>query len=64
MYCSFKYGEFEGDRNGRFFLDLTEEKLNEYITETKFEILEVVVTKDVRTDRSERWLNVVLKKYI
>ena len=64
MYCSFKYGEFEGDRNGRFFLDLTEEKLNEYIAETKFEILEVVVTKDVRTDRSERWLNVVLKKYI
>ena len=64
MYCSFKYGEFEGERNGRFFMDLTEERLSEYITETKFKILEVVVTKDVRIDRNERWLNVVLKKYI
>ena len=25
---SFKYGSFEGMRNGRYFTDMTEEKLN------------------------------------
>ncbi|MBE7069325.1 MAG: class I SAM-dependent methyltransferase [Ruminococcaceae bacterium] len=25
MYISFKYGDYEGERNGRFFLDLTPE---------------------------------------
>jgi hypothetical protein len=28
MYCSFKLGEFEGERNGRFFTDLIEERLS------------------------------------
>ena len=62
MYCSFKFGEFEGERNGRFFLDLIEERFRQYISKTKFEILEVCVTEDVRSDRTEKWLNVLMKK--
>lgn len=27
LYVSFKYGSFEGMRNGRYFTDMTEEKL-------------------------------------
>ena len=62
MYCSFKHGEFEGERNGRFFLDLIEERFRQFVERTKFKILEVCITEDVRTDRTERWLNVVLRK--
>ena len=62
MYCSFKYGEFEGERNGRFFLDLIEERVRQFVSKTKFQILEVFITEDVRPDKTERWLNVILKK--
>ena len=62
MYCSFKFGEYEGNRNGRFFLDLIEERFRQYVSKTKFEILEVCITQDVRPDRTEKWLNVVMKK--
>ena len=62
MYCSFKHGEYEGERGGRFFLDLIAERFRQYVSKTKFEILEVWETKDVRPDRNETWLNVVMKK--
>ena len=59
MYVSFKYGNFEGKRNGRFYLDLTEEAIQKY---TNMEILETVITMDVRPNRNEKWLNVILRK--
>lgn len=62
MYCSFKYGEYEGERNGRFFLDLIEERFRQYVSKTKFQILETCITEDVRQDRNEKWLNVILSK--
>ena len=62
MYCSFKVGDFEGERQGRYFLDLIEERFRQYVSKTKFEILEVCTTNDVRPDREEKWLNVVMKK--
>lgn len=63
MYCSFKYGEFEGIRKGRFFVDLNEESFKTYIKNTGFIIKDVLITKDVRPDREESWLNVLLIKY-
>ena len=33
IYCSFKYGDFEGVRNGRYFTDMTAEKLDRLIDE-------------------------------
>jgi len=64
VYCSFKYGNFEGVRNGRYFTDLTEEKFDKLIyDEDLFDIIETKVTSDVRKGReSEKWLNVILKK--
>lgn len=62
MYASFKYGNFEGIRNDRFYLDLNEQSLNEYLTETSLEIIDISITEDVRPDRKEKWLNVVLRK--
>lgn len=64
FYTSFKYGTFEGERNGRYFTDLTESSFEELINEvTGFEIAEEWITSDVRPGREEeKWLNVILKK--
>ena len=62
MYCSFKLGEFEGIRNGRFFVDLIEERFIQFVSKTQFKVLEILKTEDVRPDREEKWLNVVLRK--
>lgn len=62
MYVSFKYGDFEGIRNHRFFIDLNEESLKKYLIDTKFDIIDLKITIDVRPDKSTKWLNVILKK--
>lgn len=63
MYCSFKYGDFEGIKNERYFTYLNEQLLKEIIQDTGLTILETSITGDVRSDRaSEKWLNVVMKK--
>lgn len=64
FYTSFKYGNFGGIRNGRYFTDLTEASFAELINEvTGFEIIEEWITSDVRPGREEeKWLNVILKK--
>ncbi|MCR5719070.1 MAG: class I SAM-dependent methyltransferase [Lachnospiraceae bacterium] len=33
IYTSFKYGDFEGERNGRYFSDFTEESFTEFIAD-------------------------------
>ncbi len=64
IYTSFKYGTFEGVRNGRYFTDLNEvglEQLLQSIPGVKLE--ELWVTGDVRPGRGEeRWLNLILRK--
>jgi len=64
FYASFKYGEYEGERNGRYFTDMTEERFGKLIEGfEEFEIVESMVTRDVRVGREgERWLNVVVRK--
>ena len=64
IYTSFKYGEFEGDRNGRYFVDMTEDsfsKLMDSVPELVIE--EQWISRDVRSGREdERWLNIILGK--
>lgn len=64
FYTSFKYGNFEGMRNGRYFTNLTEESLAELMNQVSgFEIIEEWITSDVRPGREEeKWLNVILRK--
>lgn len=64
IYISFKYGDFEGERNGRYFTDLTEEAVKELIkTVPELKIEKIWITNDVRDGRGdERWLNVILRK--
>lgn len=63
LYVSFKYGEFEGERNGRFFHDLKEDKAEEVFTRAGFKIIKWWITGDVREGRGEeKWLNMVCEK--
>lgn len=64
FYTSFKYGTFEGERNGRYFTDMTEESLSSLLTKVNgFNIEEQWITSDVRPGRDEeKWLNVILRK--
>lgn len=64
LYASFKYGDFAGYRDGRYFTDLDERSLRsllEYVPDLT--VQDEFVTKDVRPGRSEeRWLNAFLSK--
>ena len=64
IYTSFKYGEFEGERNERYFTDFTEDSLKEFILQIpQLQIKEIWTTGDVREGRGdERWLNILICK--
>lgn len=64
IYTSFKYGEFEGERNGRYFTDFTEESFAEFTDDIEgMEIEEFWMSGDVRKGREEeKWLNMLMKK--
>ncbi len=64
IYTSFKYGTFEGERNGRFFTDFTEETFQKFVKDIAgIQIEKVWITGDIRPGRGEeRWLNLILRK--
>lgn len=64
LYVGFKYGDFSGYRNGRYFTDLNEERLQAILDEVKgFSIMEERLTGDARKGREhEKWLNAILRK--
>lgn len=64
LYTGFKYGTFEGMRNGRYFTDFKEETFRAFLEGCPgFTELEHWVTADVRPGRSEeKWFNVLLRR--
>lgn len=64
IYTSFKYGTFVGERNGRFFTDMTEETFADFLSGVDgLEVEEQWTTSDVRPGRGEeKWLNLILRK--
>lgn len=64
IYTSFKYGTFAGERDGRFFTDMTEETFAEFLSKIKgLDVEEQWITSDVRPGRGEeKWLNLILRK--
>ena len=64
IYTSFKYGKFEGERNGRYFTDFTTDTFKEFIHDMHgLKIEEQWITGDVRPGRGEeKWLNLLLQK--
>ena len=64
IYTSFKYSNFEGERNGRYFTDFTEDTFREFIKVIpELMIEDQWITLDVRPGRGEeKWLNLILQK--
>lgn len=64
LYVSFKYGDFSGERNGRFFTDLDDESFETLIANIPEMVLkEKYISTDVRPGReNERWLNAIVIK--
>lgn len=64
FYMSFKYGDFFGEKNGRYFTDLNEEELAKIIENVpELELIKSAITFDVRPERSsERWLNAFYRR--
>lgn len=64
IYTSFKYGTFEGERNGRYFTYLNEESFKDLIKDINLQIEDQWVSVDVRPGRDdEKWLNLILRKH-
>ena len=65
MYASFKYGEFEGLRDGRHYTDFTEETLKAFWEkeEVTMEIMDLWVTEDALPERrTQKWVNVLARR--
>lgn len=64
IYTSFKYGDFEGERNGRHFTNFTEDSFRGFLRQADgLTIEDCWVTSDVRPERgNEMWLNLILRK--
>ena len=64
LYTSFKYGDYEGMRNGRYFTCFTEETLAAFWKDVKdLQIFDQWITEDVRPDRKdEKWINLLARR--
>lgn len=64
IYISFKNSEFEGLRNGRYFIDFTAEKFSKFIKDINYVYIEDTwITGDLRPGKeNEKWLNLILRK--
>ena len=61
MYVSFKYGDFEGIIDDRYFTYLTEEAFTNIINQTNFKIDKLWITED-KLNRDVKWLNAMVTK--
>ena len=62
-YMSFKRGEFEGERDGRFFMDMNSVRFKEMFKNvTGWEIAEEWESEDVRRGKNVNWYNAVIRR--
>lgn len=63
VYASFKYGDFEGIRDDRYFTDMTHDRFAEVLNKSSgFSIIEEWYSDDVRAENNTVWYNVILRK--
>ena len=65
LYMSFKYGDFEGERDGRFFLDMTEERFHIILNKVQdARLIEEWQSTDVRREKDVDWYNAIVEKVL
>lgn len=63
FYCSFKLGDDDTEREGRYFTNANEARLRKFISKAPLTIEKIWLTDDVRPARKgEQWLNAILRK--
>lgn len=63
LYMSFKYGDFEGERDGRYYTDYRTRTLKELINKfDDLEIIEIYKSEDVNPEKESTWINVFVRK--
>lgn len=64
IYTSFKYGTFEGYRNGRYFIDFKEDSFKRFMSDVHgLKIIKLWLSDDVRVGREdEKWLNIIMQR--
>ena len=63
FYCSFKYGEYEGDREGRYYTDYIETSIDTLFSCVPcLKKMDVWLTDDARPERNDRWINCIFYK--
>lgn len=61
MYISFKYGNFEGIIDDRYFTYLTKKSFTDIINQTNFKIDKLWIRED-KLNRDVKWVNVTMKQ--
>ena len=58
---SFKSGDFEGERDGRYYTDMTSDRFSNLLV-NGLRIVEEWYSEDVMKNRTNTWYNVILRK--
>ncbi|WP_180043394.1 bifunctional 2-polyprenyl-6-hydroxyphenol methylase/3-demethylubiquinol 3-O-methyltransferase UbiG [Acinetobacter sp. YH16039] len=62
-YMSFKYGNTDREKEGRSFTDLNEQQVHDLLKQLdQALLLQQWITVDKRPDRTEEWLNILIRK--
>ncbi|MCR5356600.1 MAG: class I SAM-dependent methyltransferase [Lachnospiraceae bacterium] len=62
-YMSFKFGDFEGERDERFFMDMTSERFKKVLSRLKgWEQVEEWESEDIRRGKNVHWYNTIIRK--
>jgi hypothetical protein len=65
LYMSFRYGDFEGIRNERYYTDYRSKNLKDIIEELNgIELIDIWKTEDVIPGRDIIWINTLVRKLV
>jgi len=63
VYLSFKFGDYEGVRDGRYFTDMTSERFSAILNNIQgFVMVEEWFSEDVRPEKNTKWYNAIIYK--
>lgn len=63
LFMSFRYGDYEGERDGRYFTDYNSRKLKELVSRyEELDLLEIKKCQDVRPEKDMIWINALVHK--
>lgn len=63
IYASFMYGDYEGERNDNFYLDLQEARAEEVFTEAGFNVEKMWISEHPNEEDVDiKWLNILANK--